>query len=274
MLHEVWLIHGEVGADEIAVLAVMALHAARDGTCFPSQGLLARLLGRSRPWVCKVVGRLVEIGILEKTDRCRTDGGRRTSLYRLVGPTRDSGESESPSSNIAESSASHAGDRVSTDRNSPCHTDDNVTPDQELIQDSPPACAREGEGEGKLISDIRVASVVPEITEQEIRVATTPEPNWQPSDESLVFALERFPEVDLQAMTEKFVNRCRARGYRYFDLDSAWRTWLLEDQAAAKQGEAARFGRGGRQRASAAQVRFDAWASVARAASAGVCHAA
>ena len=266
VLHEAWISHGSVGADEIAVLAVMALHASKDGACFPSQGLLARLLGRSRPWVCKVIAKLTEIGLIEKTDRSRTDGGRRTCLYRLIGPVNDSEVSGSPTTTIVQPVAGHPGDMVSHDENSPCSSGDVVTPDQEIKQDSHPASTPE----------IEVISVVPKTVpgDREVRVAITPPKDWTPSDDDLLFGMDRFPNADLNAATERFVGRCRAKGYRYFDLNAAWRVWLVEDQAAAKLGPATRYGQSGKQRESAAQVRYDAWASVAQHARTEAHHAA
>ncbi len=250
VLHESWLTNAEVGADEIAVLAVMALHASKNGTCFPSQGLLARLLGKSRPWVCKKISRLVQIGIVEKTDRARLDGGRRTSFYRLVPPVCTPCHSEHM--------AGPTGD-------SPCHAHDNITPKQELkVVDSPRA--RESADCSESGHEVPVAKV----PVQEVKVAVTPEEGWQPSDKDLIYGIERFPEADLQAATEKFVNKCRAKGYRYSDLGASWRVWLAEDQADKKTKEF-RYGNGVA-RTSPAQAKFDVWASVARAASGGGLH--
>lgn len=73
-----WLHHPEVGVNEIAVLAALAIHANPQGECWPGQVLLGGLLDRGREWVGNVVDHLVEIGILEKT---RTYHGYR---YRFL----------------------------------------------------------------------------------------------------------------------------------------------------------------------------------------------
>lgn len=62
-----WLHHPEVGVNEIAVLAALAIHANPQGECWPGQVLLGGLLDRGREWVGGVVDHLVTIGILERT---------------------------------------------------------------------------------------------------------------------------------------------------------------------------------------------------------------
>jgi len=223
ILHESWLTHSEVGADEIAVLAVLALHANKQGVCWPTQGLLASILGRSRPWVNKVVSKLVELGLVERTHRVRDDGGDRACLYRLVAP---------------EATTSQGGDTASSDENTPSHGGDSVKTESGTKQETHTAGATD---------DTKVVQFQ----------ATVPAEDWQPTDADLIFAIERFPEADLQAATERFVQRCRAKGYRYHDLSAAWRSWLADDAKGGKFG-----GRGGG-RSSAAQTRFDAWGAVA-----------
>lgn len=170
IIQEGWVRHGEVGPDELAVLCVLALHANRDGECWPTQGLLAKLLGRSRPWVRRVIGQLVEIGLVKKTHRVRDDGGDRACLYKLVS-----------ASDMAESN----GD---TRR----HAHDSITDKPESNRDAQ-------------------QTRVPVIVDLDLK---TPDENWQPSDTDLVWALDRFPTADLQASVDRFVSRCRARGYR------------------------------------------------------------
>ena len=276
IIHDLFFQHPDVGVDEIAVIAVLCLHADATGTCWPSQGLIATLLGKSRPWVCAVIARLVSLGLVEKTDRSRHDGGRRTSLYRLVGPTasepRTKSESAAATASNPESSLSQGcdGSIQSNDRGSQ-DADSNKEPKEYIQQDAHPEHAHE------IVSIFVHQDVAPvlQVTAPEIRVAITPEPDWQPTDDDLLFGLERFPDADLTAATERFIGRCQAKGYRYFNLSAAWRVWLAEDQAAAKQEGAARFGRGGGQRPSAAERRYDAWASVAaRHASGSARHAA
>ena len=111
-----WISHPDTGVDEIAVLTVLALHADREGVCWPSQALLARLLNRSRPWVNKVVTRLCALGLLRKTRRHRDDGGNRSCLYQLVHPSLSSGSSaaaiDHPAATEAISAVPPPGDRT------------------------------------------------------------------------------------------------------------------------------------------------------------------
>ncbi len=262
ILHACFFEHPEIDADCIAVLATLALHAdQKTGICWPSQGLLARLLNRSRPWVNGVISRLVEIGVIEKSDRFRNDnGGRRTSLYRLITPETKADSEPQASSNL-DSGMCHAYGIGSQDGDIPCRAGD-INYKEEIQQDAhtAPAPVVESISEGGNVEVVQ--EVVVQVSTQEIRIATTPEPDWQPSDASLIYAIERYPDADLQAATEKFVNRCRAKGYRYICLDSAWRVWLTEDREAKASGTTRfDFGKG---KPSAAQVKFDAWASVAR----------
>lgn len=231
-----WLQHPDVGADEIAVLCALAVHADRNHTCFPSQGLLATLLGRSRPWVCRVIGKLVEIGLVKKTNQTRGDGGERSCLYRLA----------YPASAVApqESSTCQHDDSASQGENSPCHQSDSITESRinKLVSPGAPT------------------------DENRTSVAVVPPEDWQPTDSDLIWAMVRYPTIDPQAVTERFVLRCRAKGYRYADLSAAWRSWLMQDESAPPHSGASRAG-GSRPSASAAHTRFAAWSSVAADAS-------
>ena len=222
IIKEEWVRHSDVGPDELAVLCVLALHANKDGVCWPTQGLLAELLGRSRPWVNKVIGRLVEIGLVQKTHRTRDDGGDRACLYRLVDDTVDS-----------------SGDTGS-------HAYDSVTTKPESKQDSPRADT-------------------PIVVELDLK---TPDERWQPSDSDLCWAIDRFPTADLQANVDRFVSRCRAKGYRYRDLGAAWRSWLADDERQSSPV------RPNGKHQGPAHARFAAWAGVAAKHYRGYRHAA
>ena len=77
-----WAAHSEVGADELAVLCLLSLHAdKRDGTCYPSQTTLARSLKRSRPWVIAVLNRLEALGLVRRDPH----PALRVRLYTVVG---------------------------------------------------------------------------------------------------------------------------------------------------------------------------------------------
>jgi len=211
IIHEQWITNESVGADEIAVLAILALHANKERRCFPSQGLIADLLKRSRAWVSRVISRLVDAGIVEKTHRRRSDGGRSSCLYRLI-----EGAKSSDSAPCSEGETPYAPTQTITvkikQQGAPC--------------ESP---------------------------------LTSPDEDWQPTNQALLWALDRFPTADLQALTERFVNRCIAKGYRYRDLSAAWRSWLADDLLTGNKANRS----GGHSRQAVGQTRFDAWACVA-----------
>ena len=227
VLHESWLTHSDVGADEIAVLAVLALHSNKSGSCWPTQGLLGRLLGRSRPWVNKVIGKLVELGIVVRTHRTRDDGGDRACLYTLVTPIKES----------------QAQDSFVSEADTRSHRYDSV---KELPEQT---------------RETHAARPAPDINVVQLDLQM-PKPDWQPSDVDLTWAMNRHPDVDLSASIERFVLRCTAKGYRYRDLGAAWRSWLADDSKAGGRFGAAKPSSGGG-RGSAAQAKFDAWAGVA-----------
>lgn len=261
ILHEGWLTHCETSADEIAVLTVLALHASRNGTCFPTQGLLASLLGRSRPWVVKVLNKLVEIGLVERTHRIRSDGGDRSCLYRLVPPADAKTSPDSPpvEKDISKYNVDSIEYMACQQHDTGCHTVDTVTPDQEHNNRTLTASA----------SDILPSSFVPQFPPLII-----PPDDFQPSDSDILWAITAHPDADLQAHTERFVNRCQAKGYRFRPegIGRAWRSWLTDDTARAK---AVVPRSGGSSRTTAAHVKFEAWAGVAaRYSMGGARHAA
>jgi len=74
----------EVGADEIAVLAVLSTYTGRDGTCWPSQSTLAGRLKRSRPWVISVLNELERLGLIRRERRHAKGGAMRSCLYEII----------------------------------------------------------------------------------------------------------------------------------------------------------------------------------------------
>ena len=304
ILHESWLTCGEVGSDEIAVLAVLALHADKNGACWPSQGLLARLLNRSRPWVNKVITRLVDLGLLKRTHRRRDDGGSRACLYHLIPASpdtdtsplgRDGGsarpharsqgreyahpasqgsleESTSrlngvvvpPEISRPEVSQKEASSPISSEPtalsppltcsvvNSPCSVSNTGSPNDDSITNKP---EHQQDAHQAASPSILINSSV---------LAKVPDADWQPSDADLIWALDRYPDTDLTTITERFLNRCRAKGYRYLDIGAAWRSWLIDDAGKEKLSKPYFDGRSRHNRpSSAAQDRFKAWGSVA-----------
>ncbi len=263
ILSEAYLTHAEVGADEIAVLAALSLHTnVKTGTCFPSQGLLARLLNRSRPWVNKVISRLVQLGLIERTHQSRHDGGERACLYRLIGLPLDT---KTPSPALSETSSSSETDRASQQIDTACHTGDPLKVKQENQTGSHSTSAPAFSKGDCVASQPVINSAVPLGASDQPAKPSIPGLDWLPSDDDLIYMLERFPMVQpdtISEMTERFLLRCKAKGYRYLDISSGWRTWITDDLRKAKES-----GQRGLSRGSAAQAKFDVWATVANQAS-------
>jgi Helix-turn-helix domain len=195
-----WFANPALRAEEIAVLAALAVYADPRGFCWPSQSTLARALGRSRSWVIKVLNRLQAAGVIERTRRTGADGGMRTCLYRLIGHDRRARSSDPP-------------DALDTDGDVPARTPAAHRPDRdaEPVPAEAAAPVRDGAGEERSTSG-----------------ATVVDPTFLPSVTEVAWARERRPDIDPLVFTEFFIAACRAKGYRYHDHAAAWRSWLLE----------------------------------------------
>lgn len=233
-----WIDDPTISADQLAVLVALKRHADfTTGEAHPSQTTLAAKLGRSRPWVNRVVADLVERGLVVKERRRLARGGETSCRYRL--PAAAVATEGSPLSAVADpSTVSAAADPfpVSAAADGACApADTNRTPIQP-IPDAPGARAG----------------------------VSMPAAEWQPSDAALGRALDRFPGTDLAASVERFVSRCRSRGYRYRDFDAAWLGWLAEDAERPPVRSTPGTPRSQVDRAAPAATRFAAWAAVAR----------
>jgi len=239
-----WLEHPEVGTAEFAVLCALALFADERGGCWPSQGLIARQLKKSRPWVNGVIDRLAALGLVERLDRHRQDGGRRSSLYVLAGHDRGMAFPPPPVRNEGS---------VSPEPDSACQPADSEHESNDQIRDSRPVSASASKNPSSPASQ-STASVPPE--------------DWQPGDDALIWAANRYPEADLAASVEAFILKSRAKGYRYHDLTAGWRVWLIQDMreergpARMTRMAPARPGTAG-VGVSPAHLKYAAWASVA-----------
>jgi hypothetical protein len=96
-----WYEAVEMDASKLGLLVILAGYVRPgDPTCWPAQGTLAKLAGRSRAWVNKMLSELADLGIVEKTNRTRQDKGATSCMYRIhftqdvratVIPSRSSG---------------------------------------------------------------------------------------------------------------------------------------------------------------------------------------
>ena len=237
-----WLDHPDLDADGLAVLAALSTYADEAGVCWPSQATLADKLKRSRPTVNRILGRLEALGLVSIEHRRSANGGRLSCRYRLA-LLAENAAGEGAGVNIPADSAA----------DSPCSAASHKQPEPEQIPDTLHRRADKG------------ATIVAEPVPQD----------WTPPPSDRHWAADRFPGIDVDGHAERFVQQCRAHGYRYRDPAAAWKSWLLQDaERMAQQAAAAVRGpdsRGPRTAsrpvaiaaAAAAEQRLSAWASVA-----------
>lgn len=208
-----WLDHPGLEADGFAVLAALATFADDSGLCWPSQSTLAAKLKRSRPTVNRIIQELSDLGLVGIEHRRGRDGARLSCLYRLrFTPLDGSGpDAEQRNAAVADRPVPVA-DRDDSATHSPC----------------PPASQEQVQF--KQIPDSHASG---EHTETQARPQEVPE-GWMPTADDLAWAKARHAEIDLGRHVEGFILRCRAHGYRYRDVSSAWRAWLSQDAAVGK----------------------------------------
>lgn len=241
-----WLDHPDLDADGLAVLAALSTYADEAGICWPSQATLADKLKRSRPTVNRILGRLEALGLVGIEHRRSANGGRLSCRYRLALLSSNGTEDGAGVDIPAESST-----------DSPCSAASQEQPESEQIPDTLHRHADEG-----------AAAAAAEPLAQD----------WAPPPADRQWAAERFPDIDIERHAERFVQQCRAHGYRYRDPAAAWRSWLLQDAGRMAQQPAATARRpnsrtaqttsrtaasGSNSAAANAEQRLSAWASVA-----------
>lgn len=254
-----WLLHPDVDADRFAVLAALTTYADDEGFCEPSQGTLAKRLGRSRPWANRVVADLASLGLLRKQGRARSNGGTTSCRYQLA-QTPEQVE-EFAAGNASPEAAVVAATPRRRAADTACHGRDTSHADPEHIRDSRPAARGTGASDDRKAPEARTASPAPD------EARGSPPSDWLPGEASVAEALRLCPDADLDEHTARFVARCRSKGYRYASLDDAWLEWLLTDRRAAR---AVPGGVGHRPARSSRRDehrfdRFDAWAAAASA---------
>ena len=205
-----WLDHPGLDADGFAVLAALATFADEDGLCWPSQSTLAAKLKRSRPTINRIIQGLSDIGLVGVEHRRGRDGARLSCLYRLrFIPLDDAVDADGDSDRESVSARPvRPADRDDSGMHSPCPP---ASQEQVHSKQIPDSLASGGHGQ---------AQTVPE--------------DWMPTADDLAWAKARHAEIDLGRHVEGFILRCRAHGYRYRDVSSAWRAWLAQDAAAGK----------------------------------------
>lgn len=201
-----WLDHPGLDADGFAVLAALATFADDGGLCWPSQSTLAAKLKRSRPTINRILQGLSDLGLVGIEHRRGRDGARLSCLYRLRFTPPDADRPV------------RMDDRDDSATNTPC----------------PPASQEQVHS--KQIPD-SLASGEPTDGREPMDTQARPQPvpeDWMPTAGDLAWAKARHADIDLGRHVEGFILRCRAHGYRYRDVSSAWRAWLSQDAAVGK----------------------------------------
>lgn len=223
-----WLLHPEVDADRLAVLAALCTYADENGLCEPSQATLARRLSRSRPWVNRVVSELAAACLLRKQGRSRSNGGTTSCLYQLARTPEqvelfitEAGQGGTP---VAVATPA----RLCQDTGR--HQHDRSQINLEHNQDS-----RHTARESKTHLEINDETLSKLGTSPPGETREVPPRDWLPSEVIVAEALRLCPGADLDEHTTRFVVRCRSKGYRYASLDDAWLEWLLTDQRDARR---------------------------------------
>lgn len=230
-----WMFHPEMNADRLCLLAALATYADERGLCSPSQSTIARHLKRSRPWVNRVIAELVEIGLVEKRNRSRQNGGTTSCEYVL----RFTVDSSVTTMTAAVSK-----------RDTPCHVADTNQVDVEHKQ--PPCAEPRADEFSEAAPDEEVADPSsgpdPSRPSSEYRssldgrgelpsAGATPERGWQPSPEVRNEAARLFPDADIETHIALFVSRIRGKGYCIDPrrMDDTWLSWFIEDHRAGPE---------------------------------------
>jgi hypothetical protein len=205
IVHASWSEHEDIGADEIAVLAVLSTYADRIGWCGVGQTTLGGRLKRSRSWTNKVLQRLDNAGVIrieQLRDRGRIVGCRYLILDH-AGICNDQAIGANPVAN---------------------HVAERHTESPQDHQDSLSLrvnAAGEGSGErGSVGETTAVHALLPA--------------DWLPSADDLAYAARHRPDLGsrLPVITQKFIHATRSRGQHFADISAAWRCWVLRERTS------------------------------------------
>jgi hypothetical protein len=222
IVHASWSEHEDIGADEIAVLAVLSTYADRNGWCGVGQTTLGGRLKRSRSWTNKVLQRLDDAGVIrieQLRDRGRIVGCRYLILDH-AGICNDQ---------VARANESSVSDPVAN------HVAERHTESPPIHRESPSLrvnAAGERVGEGEISGEGRPVGETPAVPAP-LPAAPLPT-DWLPSPDDLAYAALHRPDLSarLPAVTQKFIHATRSRGQHFADISAAWRCWVLRERTS------------------------------------------
>jgi hypothetical protein len=253
-----WLEDPDIGVDELAVLAALAVHAGRDGVCVVRQRVLAGLLQRSREWVCRVLARLCQPGgFVEKEHRADRDGWNLACRYRLPDlascedgsagiPADYPGDPESDLSGMGTDGA--ACDPAPLGPATPA-LGDPVAPAPAGVIASVPADMTGRAHHEQTSLNRESSSAAPRCAACHCRGplggldaadggadrSRLVPADWQPDVGDLAWLTQHRPDLDAMHMTAIFVCGSRARALRYADPSAAWRRWALAERTSGRR---------------------------------------
>jgi hypothetical protein len=217
IVHASWSEHEDIGADEIAVLAILSTYADRIGWCGVGQTTLGERLKRSRSWTNKVLQRLDTAGVIrieQLRDRGRIIGCR----YLIHDHASICNDHAARANGVFDPVASRVAER---------HTES-----PQIHRESPSLRVNaagqgedEGFGEGRSVGE----------TTAVFAPAFDPLPaDWLPSADDLAYAAQHRSDLEsrLPVITQKFIQATRSRGQRFADPSAAWRCWVLRERTS------------------------------------------
>jgi hypothetical protein len=215
IVHASWSEHEDIGADEIAVLAVLSTYADRNGWCGVGQTTLGERLKRSRSWTNKVLQRLDNVGVI-RIEQLRDRGrivGCRYLIRDHAGICNDqAARANEPPDSVSSPVSDPVANRVA-ERHTESPLDHRESPSLRVN------AAGEGSDEERLVGETTA-------------IPTLPPADWLPTADDLAYAAQHRPDLasQLPVVTQKFIHATRSRGQRFADVSAAWRCWVLRER--------------------------------------------
>jgi hypothetical protein len=215
IVHASWSEHEDIGADEIAVLAILSTYADRIGWCGVGQTTLGQRLKRSRSWTNKVLQRLDNTGVIrieQLRDRGRIVGCRYLILDHAGICNDHAARANESSDPVSDPVANHVAER---------HTESPQDHQESLSLRVNAAGEGQVSGEGRSVGE--TTAVLPLLPA-----------DWLPSADDLAYAARHRPDLDgrLPVITQKFIHATRSRGQHFADISAAWRCWVLRERTS------------------------------------------